>query len=73
MIDRIMASGEKKVVSGRNHGETIPSIFSHKGVKLCMGQWKKTSCYNCGVCCGLEVKIENNQVVNVADKSQYAT
>ena len=30
-----------------------------------MGQWKKTSCYNCGVCCGLEVEIENNQVVNV--------
>ncbi len=30
-----------------------------------MGEWKKTSCYNCGVCCGLEVKIENNQVVGV--------
>lgn len=28
-------------------------------------EWKQTSCYNCGVCCGLEVQIENNQVVNV--------
>lgn len=30
-----------------------------------MGEWKQTSCYNCGVCCGLEVEIEDNQVVNV--------
>ncbi|MCR4601723.1 MAG: molybdopterin-dependent oxidoreductase [Clostridia bacterium] len=28
-------------------------------------EWKQTSCYNCGVCCGLEVQIENNQIVNV--------
>ncbi|KIR01754.1 molybdopterin oxidoreductase [Lachnospiraceae bacterium TWA4] len=28
-------------------------------------EWKKTSCYNCGVCCGLEVQIENNEVVSV--------
>lgn len=28
-------------------------------------EWKKTACYNCGVCCGLEVQIENNQIVNV--------
>lgn len=28
-------------------------------------EWKKTSCYNCGVCCGLEVQIEDNKVVNV--------
>lgn len=30
-----------------------------------MGEWRKTSCYNCGVCCGLEVEIEDNHVVNV--------
>lgn len=30
-----------------------------------MSEWKKTSCYNCGVCCGLEVQIEDNQIVNV--------
>ena len=28
-------------------------------------EWKQTSCYNCGVCCGLEVQIKDNQVVNV--------
>lgn len=28
-------------------------------------EWKQTACYNCGVSCGLEVQIENNQVVNV--------
>lgn len=28
-------------------------------------EWKQTSCYNCGVCCGLEVQIKDNQIVNV--------
>lgn len=28
-------------------------------------EWKQTSCYNCGVCCGLEVQIEGNKIVNV--------
>lgn len=28
-------------------------------------EWKQTSCYNCGVCCGLEIQIKDNQVVNV--------
>ncbi|MBQ6622014.1 MAG: molybdopterin-dependent oxidoreductase [Mogibacterium sp.] len=28
-------------------------------------EWKQTSCYNCGVCCGLEVQIEDNKIVNV--------
>ncbi|OUP08009.1 molybdopterin-dependent oxidoreductase [Collinsella sp. An2] len=30
-----------------------------------MGVWKKTCCYNCGVCCGLDVEVEDNKVVNV--------
>ncbi|MCR5812675.1 MAG: molybdopterin-dependent oxidoreductase [Lachnospiraceae bacterium] len=28
-------------------------------------EWKQTSCYNCGVCCGLEVQIKDNRIVNV--------
>lgn len=28
-------------------------------------EWKQTCCYNCGVCCGLEVQIKDNKIVNV--------
>ena len=30
-----------------------------------MEEWKKTTCVMCAVCCGLEVKIENNRIVKV--------
>jgi anaerobic selenocysteine-containing dehydrogenase len=30
-----------------------------------MQQWKKTTCVMCAVCCGLEVKVENNRIVKV--------
>lgn len=30
-----------------------------------MEKWKKTTCVMCGVCCGLEVKVENNHIVKV--------
>jgi len=30
-----------------------------------MEEWKKTTCSMCGVCCGLEVKVENNRIVKV--------
>ncbi len=30
-----------------------------------MEEWKKTTCVMCGVCCGLEVKVENNRIVKV--------
>jgi anaerobic selenocysteine-containing dehydrogenase len=30
-----------------------------------MEEWKKTTCVMCAVCCGLEVKVENNRIVKV--------
>ena len=30
-----------------------------------MEEWKKTTCVMCGICCGLEVKVENNRIVKV--------
>jgi anaerobic selenocysteine-containing dehydrogenase len=30
-----------------------------------MEAWKKTTCVMCAVCCGLEVKVENNRIVKV--------
>ena len=30
-----------------------------------MEEWKKTTCAMCAVCCGLEVKVENNRIVKV--------
>jgi anaerobic selenocysteine-containing dehydrogenase len=30
-----------------------------------MEEWKKTTCSMCAVCCGLEVKVENNRIVKV--------
>jgi anaerobic selenocysteine-containing dehydrogenase len=30
-----------------------------------MEGWKKTTCVMCAVCCGLEVKVENNRIVKV--------
>ncbi len=30
-----------------------------------MEEWKKTTCVMCGVCCSLEVKVENNRIVKV--------
>jgi anaerobic selenocysteine-containing dehydrogenase len=30
-----------------------------------MQEWKKTTCVMCAVCCGLEVKIEDNRIVKV--------
>jgi len=30
-----------------------------------MKEWKKTTCVMCAVCCGLEVKVENNRIVKV--------
>ncbi len=30
-----------------------------------MEEWKKTTCIMCAVCCGLEVKVENNRIVKV--------
>lgn len=29
------------------------------------GEWKKTTCAFCSVCCGLEIKVENNHIVDV--------
>ena len=29
------------------------------------GEWKKTTCAFCSVCCGLEMKIDNNHIVDV--------
>ena len=30
-----------------------------------MEEWKKSTCVMCAVCCGLEVKVENNRIVKV--------
>lgn len=30
-----------------------------------MEEWKKTTCVMCAICCGLEVKVENNRIVKV--------
>lgn len=30
-----------------------------------MGKWKKTTCHMCATSCGLEMEVENNQIVNV--------
>lgn len=30
-----------------------------------MGEWKKTQCDMCAVSCGIEVEIENNEIINV--------
>lgn len=30
-----------------------------------MGVWKKTQCNFCGLSCGLEMEVENNQIINV--------
>ena len=29
-----------------------------------MGEWKKTQCTVCGVSCGLEVEVENNEIIS---------
>ena len=29
-----------------------------------MGEWKKTQCSVCGVSCGLEVEVENNEIIS---------
>ena len=35
-----------------------------------MGEWKKTQCTVCGVSCGIEVEVENNEIVSArADKT----
>ncbi|NCP10299.1 hypothetical protein GW860_15630, partial [bacterium] len=33
------------------------------GKERIMEEWKKTTCVMCAVCCGLEVKVENNRIV----------
>ncbi|MBN1615192.1 MAG: molybdopterin-dependent oxidoreductase [Deltaproteobacteria bacterium] len=39
-----------------------------------MEEWKKTTCTMCGVCCSLEVKVENNRIVKVrGDKDSPVT
>lgn len=36
-----------------------------------MGQWRKTTCVLCVTFCGLEVLVENNQIVKVRPDKEH--